>query len=635
MAEWKEMSKHQRAVFVAQHPTAAAMFFDEMISKFLQIIVRADASGPGVFGFCEAYYGMVEAQGRGMLHCHLLLWLRGNPNPQLLRDRITSDQRYREDVIGWLEANIKCELPDMTVPLVEDAGQQTERPRRQVGELDPQVEEPPNIDEIPLDEFKDVFRSFVRDLAIACNWHEHTDTCWKHLRPREPKDDQHCRMHINGSTRALTEVDPETQSILLRRFHPRINNFHDLVIFLLQCNMDIKYIGSGEAAKALVFYVTDYITKSNLAVHVGLDAIKYAIRQNEERFLETSSIDHRAKHKSAFVKSVNALMARQELSHQQVMSYLIGGGDHYRSHTFTQLPWRHLDHYVRLNYDEADASATGDGADRDEVVITVDKDEITVQNFILDYSLRSEDPTFESLSAWQYAELAHKFSLTRELRREERNQARQVNSDPQSRHHPLGRRPNERGRFKTEHPQHGTHIVRLRSVPYVVVPIGSAIPRPDRGPEEREEWCRAMLILFKPWRQPSDLKDPHTSWSTAFDATAFSGDCQRIMANMNVENECKDAGETYDEARREGRVTNPLLESYRSGEIDDDFAALHMAALDDETLQHSDNSGDMAHLLDEVDALLHATSLSDASANVVRALDKATMFDISKSPNLA
>jgi hypothetical protein len=42
--------------------------------------------------------------------------------------------------------------------------------------------------------------------------------------------------------------------------------------------MDIKYIGSGEAAKALVYYVTDYITKENLVTHVGLQALAYAIK---------------------------------------------------------------------------------------------------------------------------------------------------------------------------------------------------------------------------------------------------------------------------------------------------------------------------------------------------------------------
>ncbi|KIJ05808.1 hypothetical protein PAXINDRAFT_20963 [Paxillus involutus ATCC 200175] len=30
------------------------------------------------------------------------------------------------------------------------------------------------------------------------------------------------------------------------------------------------------------------------------------------------------------------------MSHQQVMSYLIGGGDHYKSHTFAFLNWDRL-----------------------------------------------------------------------------------------------------------------------------------------------------------------------------------------------------------------------------------------------------------------------------------------------------
>ncbi|KAH7918452.1 hypothetical protein BV22DRAFT_1108358 [Leucogyrophana mollusca] len=87
-------------------------------------------------------------------------------------------------------------------------------------------------------------------------------------------------MERNGHTRSLTEIDPESESIFLKHLHPRINNFNEVIIFLLQCNMDIKYIGSGEAAKALVYYVSEYVTKSDLQFHVGLSALEYAIEQN-------------------------------------------------------------------------------------------------------------------------------------------------------------------------------------------------------------------------------------------------------------------------------------------------------------------------------------------------------------------
>ncbi|EGO04935.1 hypothetical protein SERLA73DRAFT_44118 [Serpula lacrymans var. lacrymans S7.3] len=56
----------------------------------------------------------------------------------------------------------------------------------------------------------------------------------------------------------------------------------------MRCNMDIKYIGSGETAKALVYYVTDYINKSFLPVHVGFDTLHYAVKQNSIKYSGSS-----------------------------------------------------------------------------------------------------------------------------------------------------------------------------------------------------------------------------------------------------------------------------------------------------------------------------------------------------------
>ncbi|KAJ7126131.1 hypothetical protein C8R44DRAFT_617822, partial [Mycena epipterygia] len=90
----------------------------------------------------------------------------------------------------------------------------------------------------------------------------------------------------------------------------------------------------------------------------------------------------------------------------------------------------------------------------------------------------------------------------------------------------------------------------MRTIPLVNVLLGDKIPRPDRGKTEHVKWCRAMLILFKPWRKLGDLKDPNQTWEDAFSNTAFSAHCQRIMMNMNVENQCKDARDTYNELRK-------------------------------------------------------------------------------------
>jgi hypothetical protein len=92
------------------------------MQKFLDIVLKPTNGGPGAFGQCEAYYGMVEAQGRGMLTSHFLIWLQGNPNPQKLRDLIEEDYTFQDNLFEWLESVIKCELPDDTELVYEPNG---------------------------------------------------------------------------------------------------------------------------------------------------------------------------------------------------------------------------------------------------------------------------------------------------------------------------------------------------------------------------------------------------------------------------------------------------------------------------------------------------------------------------------
>ncbi|KAF8143074.1 hypothetical protein K438DRAFT_1634312, partial [Mycena galopus ATCC 62051] len=90
----------------------------------------------------------------------------------------------------------------------------------------------------------------------------------------------------------------------------------------------------------------------------------------------------------------------------------------------------------------------------------------------------------------------------------------------------------------------------MRRVPCINVLLGPSIPRSDRGPEERERWCRAMLILFKPWRSIKDLRLQHEKWSAAYERTTFSVYALQIMRNMCVEDECKDARDAYNDLRK-------------------------------------------------------------------------------------
>ena len=91
--------------------------------------------------------------------------------------------------------------------------------------------------------------------------------------------------------------------------------------------MDIKFIGSGASAKAILYYITDYITKTPLKAHVAYAALKTAkekIEKTVPNLMASASTG-----KSVLVKCANSLIARQELSGPQVASYLLGNGDNY------------------------------------------------------------------------------------------------------------------------------------------------------------------------------------------------------------------------------------------------------------------------------------------------------------------
>ncbi|KAJ7158210.1 hypothetical protein C8R43DRAFT_882677, partial [Mycena crocata] len=360
---------------------------------------------------------------------------------------------FQTKMFNWLESIIKCELPSTNEVLIETDGAMKAPPLPE-GKRDPRLNKDPRIDNMSEEEFEVAFRDTVEDLAILFNWHDHRATCWKHLKNGEPRTDESCRMRIDGSVNPFTRIDLETESIMLRRLHPRINNYNELIIFLLRCNMDIKYVGSGEAAKALIYYVTDYITKGTLATHVGLAALEYAIKKNSEKFDPEKPMFHDGEevNRSLFTKTIMALMSKQEMSHQQVMSYLVGGGDCYSSHTFKIVKWGEYDRlmkkeekmakqvHVPAPTDSAQSVPAQDGEreivpddeeytsedEEEDIVHASNVEQLTIvvnENFvgiaanIQDYQFRSSDPVFESLSLWEHEEQVVKISKASEDRR--------------------------------------------------------------------------------------------------------------------------------------------------------------------------------------------------------------------------
>lgn len=104
------------------------------------------------------------------------------------------------------------------------------------------------------------------------------------------------------------------------------------------CNTAVEYIGSGVNAKAAMCYVSDYITKNNLAfanmVTVCAAAIeKYASLQEAQGSLDQESDRQRR----TIIKCLNGMHADMEISGALVATYLLEYNDYYTSHQFVYI----------------------------------------------------------------------------------------------------------------------------------------------------------------------------------------------------------------------------------------------------------------------------------------------------------
>ncbi len=68
--------------------------------------------------------------------------------------------------------------------------------------------------------------------------------------------------------------------------------------------------------------------------------------------------DEKTVEHSLIVKCVNAIAGKQEISHQQVLSYIVGGGDYYTSHVFQNLKWADFRDMIR-NFESGEQAGNG------------------------------------------------------------------------------------------------------------------------------------------------------------------------------------------------------------------------------------------------------------------------------------
>ncbi|THU93951.1 hypothetical protein K435DRAFT_669242, partial [Dendrothele bispora CBS 962.96] len=193
-------------------------------------------------------------------------------------------------------------------------------------------------------EFWDQYKQDLRDvLENTAMIHEHGGTCYKHL-PKNLRsirdDDKDCRFQLPRSTNDKTHFDDDG-NLVLRCNNGFVNGHNPLILTAQRCNMDAKPIGSGTVAMAMFQYIGNYTVKFTMDTAFVFSALCAAIKvlsENPPMDID-GNLDAYERSRQFLIKSANRLIAKRELSGQQIASKLIGTPNHYTNRSFPIFYW--------------------------------------------------------------------------------------------------------------------------------------------------------------------------------------------------------------------------------------------------------------------------------------------------------
>ncbi|KAH9920734.1 hypothetical protein B0H21DRAFT_701909, partial [Amylocystis lapponica] len=204
----------------------------------------------------------------------MLLWISQSLSPQDVRDRILADSTFRTELIAWLEG---CHRGDFATGTSDDIASRVPVPGQESvasGEYRDPVTTLPRPPPVFASEFslEQWYASICRasdEIVYLSNRHDptHGKGC---LRGK----DRYCRARFPRPLQAETEVDMETGALQFKKTEVWINTYNIVLLYLVRCNSDITCLLSGTQVRAVVAYITDYITKSSLKTHTIFETIR-------------------------------------------------------------------------------------------------------------------------------------------------------------------------------------------------------------------------------------------------------------------------------------------------------------------------------------------------------------------------
>lgn len=332
----KEISTIRQDVATAD-PVAVARFFHYTCRAVLDGLLGGRPSKTGVLGDISNYFGVVESNGRGMLHLHALVWVRGNLGFAQLRDRVLADDAFANRLICFLESVIMHSIhnPDLDSP---DTVISRAAPSTSAAESDPKFMEKIFHDSNSVARIKQLHSK------------HHTATCFKYSGRLSTKNN--CRF---GMPRDLVEVSGVDNFgiVHLARNNAWVNPWNPYIASCIRSNHDISWIPTVSKSLSLLYYITNYATKDDASPWqmVTKAALLRQMIDRASSNVSPTTTDLRVRQNGMnnfALRCFNSLSQDREISGVQVASTLLQLPFYYTlNYNFTRINLWWLRQYVR------------------------------------------------------------------------------------------------------------------------------------------------------------------------------------------------------------------------------------------------------------------------------------------------
>lgn len=483
-----------RVKFAAEDPVSCTEFFHLTIRNVLAIL----KSETGM----DEFYAVVEAQMRGTLHLHLLGWITNH------------NMKTEEDWIKFAD-QVSCSVVNLDSSFTEEDINQL---------LCKFPEEVKSEAEI-------IQNSMVLCQSTLTNLHDsrHRKSCYKTSNGGKSGS---CRYKFPREIRHSTRVTKE--GIELARNHAYINTYNPSIMHLFRCNMDIRILPDlpSDDLLALMFYLTNYTTKME---HSNYSVCDVAATARQELLQELSNPAARQYADRLFIRILNKITGKNEISSNLVVNELLGYPEEYCSQKFKTLNYgiflrslrgEEFDVHFRIPRKAIESVAE---EDLDEECIT---ETIAITTLYDDYVHRGS--SLEYLSLYQYVSRVYKKKID-----------------------PLRGISKLAQRFSEDHPQSLTHVQVLVEEKSAKIPklVGPATTK-----FSEREYVELMMILFKPWTKLKEIQDSDIHTIEGFmDAVQMDSDENiALMENFMLLQKSKLAAER--KRKEKNQDSNPTEE---------------------------------------------------------------------------